>query len=131
MALIDKQHGELEEKVVDLRRRIEVVEVAQDQEDQMRAFCEVAVIGIDLFTFDDKRAVIELLDIKGYYQLCDNPDDDVISLSGYIPTLEIGLSANGDTFGYTRLKSCVPKSAIPFSLVVHLQRHYVSLRATE
>jgi site-specific DNA recombinase len=107
---IDQDRQAFEAKIVDLERRIAEQDIDEDQPQLVRQFCERARTGIDHFTFEQKRQVIDLLDIhailhrgqingdvnmrtrdslgrfrgNGY-----SPVGATISLTGYIPTVEI------------------------------------------
>lgn len=89
LAVLDKEGKELDKKIRDLEERCAAVEIGRQQTEQIRAFCESAREGIEQFSFEDKRMVLETLDIKGIVHRGETPPEDVILLSGYIPLLEI------------------------------------------
>lgn len=92
MSKIEKECDELQDKINDLETRIAEFDTSQDQEEQVRAFCHAVTEGIDNFTFEDKRMVLDVLNIKAVVQRNDKPEEHTIFLSGYIPTVSIDVS---------------------------------------
>lgn len=105
MAEIEKEETDLAAKADDLRTRIASVEFGRTQIDHIHTFCEAARQGIDLFTFEDKRMVLETLDIKAFVHRGETKEEDVIVLTGYIPTVAVS-SANTGEFETTPTKWC-------------------------
>jgi site-specific DNA recombinase len=60
--------------------------------DDITAVCEQIRVGIENFTFDEKRHVLELLNIEAVVQRGATRRDDNLILTGYIPTTIIFLS---------------------------------------
>ena len=74
-----------EAKRQDYIERITAVELTEYHTEQMKTFCELAIEGIDHFTFEDKRMVLELLNIVGVVHRGETAEKDKIMLTGYLP----------------------------------------------
>lgn len=89
LAYLQQERELYSDKKADLEKRLTDMAFTDDQTEQIKAFCEMATVGIELFTFEEKLMVIETLDIKGVVHLGETKADDVIALTGYIPRIEI------------------------------------------
>jgi site-specific DNA recombinase len=89
LAKIEKEDKELRAKINDLRQRITQVEIGQAQIEHIHKFCESARNGLDHFTFEGKRMILEALDIKAFVHRGKTKDEDIIILTGYIPTVVV------------------------------------------
>ncbi len=88
LAAIKKEREGLQHDADDLRSRLSTTVVSDSTIDQVRAFCQRAQQGIEAFTFEDKVAAIEALNIKGVVTRGEKAEDDVIVLSGYLSLAE-------------------------------------------
>jgi hypothetical protein len=59
------------------------------QAEQIKAYCLAAQDGIDHFTFEDKRMVIERLDVRGYIERGETTKDYRITITGFFPPTEV------------------------------------------
>ncbi len=89
LAHITKEQELYHKKKADLEQRLTIMDLTTDQEEQVKLFCDQATVGIDHFTFEDKQMVIEMLNIKGIVYRGETEAEDVIVLTGFIPTTEL------------------------------------------
>jgi hypothetical protein len=84
-----------EREVGQLRAQLAAVKnLAQDME-QVRVFCGQVATGIDLFTEEDRRWTMDVLNIQATVPRGAARAEDMVVLSGHIPALEAG--GIGDT----------------------------------
>jgi hypothetical protein len=89
MAEVTQERERYEKEARDLRERLSQSANLDQDAAQIRLYCEMASEGIDLFTEEDKRNTIAALNIMGIVQRGATPKEDKITLTGYIPTLEV------------------------------------------
>ncbi len=109
-AAIDQQIAAWQAKIADLESRLSAAAIGQIQYERVAQFCAQTRDGIDLFTFEDKRMVLDLLDIQAFVHRGPAAKRQrkargtgSITLTGYIPTLAIA-----------------PESGSSFTLPAHL-----------
>jgi site-specific DNA recombinase len=96
--LADEQRR-YEYEAAQLRTRKEKAAEATPDEEGIRRTCAKISSGIDMFTADDRRAVIEMLDITGIVQRGGTPKEDEIVLSGLIPAFSVSATPDADQDG--------------------------------
>lgn len=87
---IDQKLATHRDKLAELQQRlVQIHTVPDDYEELVRAFCETTLLGLENLTDEDKRAVIEILDIHVYVERGETREEDVFELTGFIPTVRI------------------------------------------
>jgi hypothetical protein len=62
--------------------------------------CHAAQDGIDHFTFEDKRMVIERLDVRGYVERGETTKDYRITITGFFPPTEVSSEHDAALYGF-------------------------------
>jgi hypothetical protein len=86
---LDDQYDAFQQKQADLEGRISQTVISEMQAEQIKAYCLAARDGIDHFTFEDKRMVIERLDVRGYIERGETTKDYRITITGFFPPTEV------------------------------------------
>ena len=120
----------LDEKLVDIDQKLEAhtsrlaelqEQLAQtstvpaNYEQIVNSFCEAAQTRIDNFTDEEKRAVIEMLDIHVYVKRGETRAKDAFELTGFIPTVRIDSTSSLPTSSVRRGYSWTDAPAPPRS----------------
>jgi hypothetical protein len=88
---IDQKIESHRAKLADLQERLVQTKTIPDHyEELIRSFCEITLLGIDNFTEQEKRAVIELLDIHVFVKRGTSRPEDIFEITGFIPTTQAG-----------------------------------------
>lgn len=77
-------------KLAELKERlIQARSVPDNYEEIVRSFCEYTLLGIDNVLEEEKRIIIETLDIHVYVERGETRDEDRFELTGFIPAVRI------------------------------------------
>ncbi|MHB8630030.1 MAG: recombinase family protein [Aggregatilineales bacterium] len=68
-----------------LRRQVAQKVVSEDTIQAVKRFCEQAIAGIETFGFDEKKVVLDTLNVTGIVKRGESPETDTIILNGYLP----------------------------------------------
>lgn len=96
---------ELTTKTLALENQLDTVVISDSTLDDVLRFCNSVREGMERFTFEDKRSILEMLKISGVVQRGEKGSNDKLILVGYIPTTQIQLS-NSPDFTSTSLAGC-------------------------
>ncbi len=104
-----------EYEATQLRARMDGAVSSAPDEAVILETCAVIARGIDRFTEDDRRAVIELFDITGLVQRGATPDEDEIVVRGIIPQFSVSATPDpiGDGVEDIMLSGYAPRSPPP------------------
>jgi site-specific DNA recombinase len=100
------ERARYDREAADLRRRLEEVTIEAPDEALIRQTCAEIVRGIDTFSAEQRRWVIDLFEVTGVVQRGESPDKDVILLSGLISALEVQATSNPDAIEATTSEGC-------------------------
>jgi site-specific DNA recombinase len=84
-AQLNSMNVDLDAEARSLRARKERKTISDETIASVKEWCERASKGIDLFTFEDKLTVINLLDVAGVVYRSDDPEQYEIEVSGFLP----------------------------------------------
>jgi site-specific DNA recombinase len=78
-----------EQEAAELRSRLQAAANPSHNIERVQLFCQQVAQGIDLFSDEDKKWVISVLDVTGTVRRGTTPAEDVIKLTGYIPEMDV------------------------------------------
>lgn len=97
-----ENHIKLEtEKQAYLQQQLAQYDLSDFDADSIKSFCMLAAQGIEHFTFEDKRMVIEALKIRVIVQRGANMNEDTFTITGIIPHVDIS-AVHGFTFAQSK-----------------------------
>lgn len=85
-----KQKADLERERDETRERLARSVITEAQFAEVESFCQRVAVGLGNCTFEDKRRILELLNVQGIVR------DGEITLSGLIPLGTVKIEKNGN-----------------------------------
>jgi site-specific DNA recombinase len=86
---LNSMNLELADEANSLRAKLEQKVISEERIANALEWSKQVRQGIDNFTFEDKLSVINLLDVTGIVQRGETLEQDVIVVSGFLPTVEL------------------------------------------
>ena len=88
---IEREIAEWEREAQEVQRRLDAEVITREQMEAIEEFASKVAQGIDLLTFEDKRKVLRMLEVRGVVH---HEGEEVwIELQGLFPVTEVGVSA--------------------------------------
>lgn len=118
--------AELETELQTLDYELSKAEASTEARREVIAYCARIARGIETVTFEEKRAILEALNIIGKVQRGEKRADDVLILTGNITPLRIPLPGDGrrpeNRFAALSLFPCDAKASFPITFVIPLPK---------